>query len=140
MRLLDVNVWLALAFRQHKHHASALTWFNAVGQGPCCFCRLTQMGFLRLASNPQVMGNRAATLIQAWDAFDAISADPRVGYVDEPAGIEPIWRSLTQRASYSPKVWNDAYLAAFAQVVDFEVVTFDEGFAQYPDLRHTILS
>ena len=140
MHLLDINVWVALAFRQHRYHASALSWFNSVDQGPCCFCRLTQMGFLRLASNPQVMGNNAATLQQAWDAYDALWADPRVGYVDEPVGVESIWRSLTQAAAFSPKVWNDAYLAAFAQAIDFEIVTFDHGFIQYPNLRNTILS
>ena len=62
MHLLDINVWLGLAFKRHKHHA------------------------------------------------------------------------------FSPKVWNDAYLAAFARSVDFEVVTFDQGFAHYANLRRTILS
>lgn len=140
MHLPDINVWIGLAFKQHKHHASALKWFRSVGHGPCCFCRVTQMGFLRLSSNPQVMGKAAVNLTQAWDAFDQLFADPRVGYVDEPANIEPIWRSLTQHQSYSPKVWSDAYLAAFAQVIGFEIVTFDQGFSQYSGVQVTILS
>ncbi len=86
------------------------------------------------------MGNATVTLQQAWQAYDALFADPRVGYVEEPTGIEPVWRSLTQHQSFSPKVWNDAYLAALAQTVDLEVVTFDQGFAQYKNLRRTILS
>jgi uncharacterized protein len=45
-----------------------------------------------------------------------------------------------KRHAFSPKVWNDAYLAAFARSVDFEVVTFDQGFAHYANLRRTILS
>jgi toxin-antitoxin system PIN domain toxin len=139
MHLLDINVWLGLAFKRHKHHISAIAWFNSIGQTRCCFCRLTQMGFLRLASNPQAMGISAVTLQQAWQAYDALFADPRVGYVEEPAGIDPVWRSLTQHQSFSPKVWNDAYLAAFAQTVDFEVITFDQGFAQHQGVRCTIL-
>ena len=140
MHLLDINVWLGLAFKRHKHHASAVAWFRSVGQGRCCFCRVTQMGFLRLASNPQAMGSDAVTLLQAWQAYDALFADPHVAYVEEPASIEAVWRSLTQQQAFSPKVWNDAYLAAFARSVDFEVVTFDQGFAHYPNLRRTILS
>ena len=59
MHLLDTNVWLGLAFKRHKHHASAIAWFSSVRQARCCFCRVTQMGFLRLATNPQVMGSAA---------------------------------------------------------------------------------
>jgi len=69
MHLLDINVWLGLAFRQHKHHASALAWFNEVRQEPCCFCRLTQIGFLRLASNPQVMGSGAVTFDKGFSQY-----------------------------------------------------------------------
>lgn len=140
MHLLDINVWLGLAFKRHKHHVSAVAWFHSVGQARCCFCRLTQMGFLRLASNPQAIGSAAVTLPQAWQAYDAHFTDPHVGYVEEPVGIEPVWRALTQHQSFSPKNWNDAYLAAFAQIVNFDVVTFDQGFAQYKNLRHTILT
>jgi predicted nucleic acid-binding protein len=47
---------------------------------------------------------------------------------------------LTQRKTFSPNVWSDAYLAAFAQAADFEVVTFDKGFMQYKNVRVAILS
>ena len=139
MHLLDVNVWLGLAFKRHKHHGSAIAWLRSIGQMPCCFCRLTQMGFLRLATNPQAMGNEVVTLQQAWMAYDAFIADPYVGYIEEPIGIEPAWRALTQHKSFSPKLWNDAYLAAFAQTLDCELVTFDKGFVQYTNARCMIL-
>jgi predicted nucleic acid-binding protein len=49
--LLDVNVWLALAFPAHAHHQQALGAFQqATPARPACFCRATQQGFLRLAS------------------------------------------------------------------------------------------
>ena len=140
MQLLDINVWLGLAFKRHKHHELAIAWFHSIGPLPCCFCRLTQIGFLRLATNPQAMGNDVVTLQQAWMAYDAFSADPHVGYIEEPVGIEPAWRALTQHQSFSPKVWNDAYLAAFAQTIDYELVTFDKGFAQFKSLPCMILS
>jgi predicted nucleic acid-binding protein len=48
--------------------------------------------------------------------------------------------SVTPSQLVSTNVWSDGYLAAFAQAADLEVVTFDKGFAQYTDLRQTILS
>jgi predicted nucleic acid-binding protein len=43
------------------------------------------------------------------------------------------------RETFSPKVWNDAFLAALAMTAGFDLVTFDKGFAQYAGLRFTIL-
>jgi toxin-antitoxin system PIN domain toxin len=139
MHLLDVNVWLGLAFGRHTNHAKAVAWFGA-SVGEVCFCRITQAGFLRLASNPSVLGAAAVSLADAWRAYDALFADPRVAFVEEPDDIEQHWRSLTQSASFSPKVWTDAYLAAFALCTGLEVVTFDRGFRQYQAIRCTVPS
>ena len=139
MHLLDVNVWLALAFKRHKHHVSAVAWFRTASAS-CLFCRFTQAGFLRLASNPTAMGPAAVTLAEAWRAYDVFVADPNIAFIEEPQGLELAWRSHTQHLPFSPKVWNDAYLAAFAEVLGYEVVTFDQGFSQFRNVRSTILS
>jgi uncharacterized protein len=137
--LPDVNLWLALAFESHTHHPSAKAWFDGLVDDTCMFCRMTQQGFLRLATNPRAFGQEAITLAEAWQTYDAFIADPRVFLAAEPPGIEPFWRDYTDRRTFSPKVWNDGYLAAFARAADFRVVTFDQGFAQYADLACTIL-
>ena len=140
MLLPDVNVWLALAFDSHVHHPVAKLWFDGLSNEVCFFCRLTQQGFLRLATNASVFGKNAVTLSEAWQEFDLFLSDPRVSFSDEPADLEPLWRGYTQRQSFSPKVWNDAFLAAFARAAGHELVTFDKGFAQYSGLSSTILS
>jgi toxin-antitoxin system PIN domain toxin len=140
MHLPDINFWLALAFASHKHHASASEWFKSVQTGDCAFCRLTQQGFLRLATTPKVVAEKPLTLVKAWQAYDDLFADPRVVYAEEPADLEPHWRGFTQRRSFSPKVWNDAYLAAFAKSADFDLVTFDKGLAQYKGVKCTVLA
>lgn len=140
MLLPDVNVWVALAFDSHRHHAAAFSWFKAAPPESCCFCRVTQQGFLRLATTPAVMMDGALTLREAWAAYDGLYHDPRLVFADEPPDIERVWRALTQRDRISHKVWTDAYLAAFAQTAGLEVVTFDRGFAQYAGIRCTILS
>lgn len=140
MHLLDINVWLGMAFKRHTNHVSASGWFHSIGPARCYFCRMVQAGFLRLASSRQAMGAAAVTLADAWRAYDLLFADPNVAYAEEPEGIEPLWRALTQHQTYSPKVWNDAYLAAFAEAANFEIVTFDQGFRRYTNVRCTILT
>ena len=140
MHLLDVNVWLSLAFDSHEHHPPARSWFLAREVESCCFCRVTQQGFLRLATTPRVLSRQALSQREAWQAYDAICGDPRVVYADEPEGIEPLWRRHTQRDTYSPRVWTDAYLAAFAQAADLELVTFDRGLAETRGPRCTLLT
>jgi uncharacterized protein len=140
MFLPDVNVWLALTFDSHVHHVQAKHWFDGLSDRRCAFCRLTQQGFLRLITNPKAFAQDAVTMDRAWELYDALLGDERVIYSDEPAEIEPAWRQLTRGQSFSPKVWNDAYLAAFAKAADLEIATCDKGFKQYLDLRVQFLS
>jgi toxin-antitoxin system PIN domain toxin len=139
MHLLDINVWLALAFDSHQHHTPAAEWFAAAADDSCAFCRLTQMGFLRLATTPRVLADTALTLEEAWHAYDELCDDPRVVFAEEPEGLEPPWRAFARRQTVSPKIWTDAYLAAFAQAANWELVTFDRGFFQYSGIRAAIL-
>ena len=113
--LPDINVWLALAFASHTHHSFAKIWFDSVPSENCFFCRMTQQGFLRLATNPRVMREHAVTLSGAWRLYDAFLHNPRVSFADEPLGVDPIWRGYTQSETFTPKVWNDDSLAAFAR-------------------------
>jgi len=139
MFLSDVNLWLALAFQSHVHHLSAREWFDAVPDGSCFFCRMTQQGFLRLATNPKAFGSEAVSLQAAWKLYDTFLSDARIGYAGEPINVEPLWRGHTQLATFSPKVWNDVYLVAFAEGASLELVSFDQGFGQYQGLSCTIL-
>ncbi len=140
MPLPDVNVWLALTFDSHIHHPAAKTWFDALAGDLCFFCRMTQQGFLRLATNQQVFGTHALTLRGAWQKYDIFQSDPRISYIGEPGNLEKHWRAFTQTQTFSPKVWNDAYLAAFAVAGGLELISFDRGLAQYSAVNCRILS
>lgn len=50
--LLDTNVLLALAWPNHQHHAGAHAWFRAQARHGWATCAFTQLGFVRLSSNP----------------------------------------------------------------------------------------
>ena len=54
--LPDINVLLALAWRNHAHHDAAHRWFARDGTAGWATCLLTQTGFLRLSLNPQIVG------------------------------------------------------------------------------------
>lgn len=74
------------------------------------------------------------TNTEAWQAFDRMLGDDRITVADEPPGIVETWKSLALRKTSSPKLWMDAYLAAFAINSGFQLVTADKAFTQFKDL------
>jgi hypothetical protein len=73
------------------------------------FCRLTQLGLLRLLTTAAVMGDEVMTQPQAWGAYDRWHHDPRVELVDEPAELEAKFRVLTRLRQSATKEWADSY-------------------------------
>ncbi len=88
MKLVDVGVWLAAVWGRHVHHPVAAEWFGKEADD-IVFCRVTQMGLLRLLSNPAIMGGDAVDRSQAWRIFDQLWSDERVLWADEPADWTP---------------------------------------------------
>ncbi len=130
--LVDLNVWVAVAHDGHQHHRTAAAWFELVGVGEAFFCRSTQMGFLRLLTNRQIAaacGARPRSLNEAWKCHDELHQDPRVGFLTEPDDLEDELRRLSAGSFASPKLLQDAYLAAFANKWGIALATFDRGFA-----------
>ncbi|HXY42492.1 MAG TPA: TA system VapC family ribonuclease toxin [Vicinamibacteria bacterium] len=144
MQLWDSNVWLALALSTHVHHQAARDWFEAVQEpASVLFCRATQQTLLRLLTNAVVLrpyGNRPLTNRQAWDAYQALLADDRIAFrPEEPAGLDALWRRFAVRGTASPKLWMDAYLAAFALAGGYRMVTTDAAFKQFGGLDLELL-
>ena len=139
--LVDANVWLAIAVDAHIHHAAAASWFDGQAEGTCAFCRITQLALLRHLTNPKIMGaGNVQTQVEAWAAFDALAADPRVVYLEEPPGLTPVFKSLTQIPRPEHKRWTDAFLAAFAMRSGLEVVTFDADLTGLPGVSVRLLA
>jgi len=138
--LVDLNVWLALAYDGHVHHLAAVSWFEK-GEGEnAAFCRITQLGLLRLLTNRTVMDRFALNQRDAWKCYEQLRLDARVVFLDEPPSLEPVWRRLTRSSKPEPGTWTDAYLAGFAIAARVSFVTFDRGFSRYGELPLTILS
>jgi len=138
--LPDVNVWLALASRRHVHHEAAVGWLDTTGDGEASFCRVTQMGLLRLLTNRHAMGGDVLDIAQAWRVYHRMTLDLRILFLAEPAGIQQAWERLTQRAPAATHLWTDTYLQAFAGLKDLRVVSFDEDFRRFPEPPALILT
>ncbi len=134
IKLADANVWLALAFSDHQHHGKAKAWFDALSEDNAAFCRVTQMALLRHLTNAKIMGRFIQSQQDAWRNYDRLSNDPRVVWLNEPAGLEAAFRGFTQSGSPAHERWTDAYLAAFALTGTTQLVTFDQGFTRFAGL------
>ncbi|BBX95837.1 type II toxin-antitoxin system VapC family toxin [Mycobacterium lacus] len=145
MLLCDTNIWLALALSGHGHHSAARAWLDTIDAPAAIhFCRATQQSLLRLLTNRTVLGAYGSpplTNRDAWAAYAAFLDDDRIVMAGrEPDGLEAQWRRFADRQSPAPKVWMDAYLAAFAFTGGFELVTTDADFTQYSGLVVRLLT
>jgi uncharacterized protein len=124
----DVNVWLALAAPEHVHAAAARRWWENESNH-IVFCRITQLGFLRLITTASAMDGKPLSMTEAWSVHDRLFEDDRVGFVTEPPEVEMRFRKYTAHRAASPKLWADAWLLAFAQVAQGTLITFDRALA-----------
>jgi uncharacterized protein len=144
MPLADSNVWLALALSKHQFHSAVRGWLKKrSARSKSLFCRSTQQSFLRLLTTTAVMspygvlalGNKAA-----WSVYEGFVADDRIAWADEPPGLETLWKKLAGTPKPSPKLWMDAYLAAFAIAGGHQLVTTDRAFERFKELDVLVLS
>jgi len=78
------------------------------------------------------MRHEVKNQLEAWKVYDLLSEDPRVFFLAEPSAeeVETELRALTTLTRFAPQQWPDAYLAAFANVSDLTLVTFDGALAK----------
>ncbi len=130
----DVNVWMALSFQGHVHHNIAREWFELLDDrddARLCFCRVTQLSFLRLITTQAVMGkDEVLSQRQAWDVYDRWFEDSRVFFLEEPANLEKMFRGIPKQTRPAANDWADSYLLAFAEAADLSLVTFDRAIKQ----------
>jgi toxin-antitoxin system PIN domain toxin len=124
----DINVWLAIAAPEHVHSPIAKGWWEQE-TGAIAFCRLTQLGFLRLMTTAAVMDGKPLTMTEAWRVHDRLYDDDRVTFIAEPPEVDKLFREKVSRRTASPKVWADAWLLAVAHAAEGILVTFDKALA-----------
>ena len=127
VRLLDVNVLIALAWPNHVHHEPAQRWFASSAKKAWATCPLTQLGFVRVSSNPRIVAT-AVSPREAARVMAAVTAQP--GHEFWPDALE-----LTAAAEFSTvtlvghRQVTDAYLVALARHHGGRLATFDRDVA-----------
>lgn len=141
--LFDLNVWIALAFTTHPKHAQAKIAFESASrESPTVFCRATQQSFLRLVTTSAIQkcyGSERISNALAWDRWEYLAAMPQVLFLGEPPDLEMHWAGYATLKTPAPKVWMDAYLAAFARGYAIQMLTLDRDFENFADLDVRIL-
>jgi len=143
MPLADSNIWLALALSKHESHKPAHAWLDDRAPQDALFCRSTQLSFLRLLTTKAVLAPYGIPPLSnqaAWSLYKELLADERILWMEEPSGLEALWGKFAGATKPSPKLWMDAYLAAFAMAGGHQLVTTDQAFKQFKGLDHLVLS
>jgi len=77
---------------------------------------------------------------EALKAWRKLADDPRSIYVDAvPVEHENRFVSLVSGREPAPNLWTDAWLAALALALDYEMTTFDRGFKSFRGLKLRLL-
>lgn len=133
--LYDASAWVAAVFPNHPAHARAQSVLEqATPEEPAAFCRATQISFVRLMTTPALLRQYGAlhmTNQSALEVLERLCSRREITEVDEPSGTFDLWRRMAALNSPSPKVWMDAYLAAFAIGGGWSLVTLDKNFKNY---------
>ena len=130
--LLDVNVLLAVAWPNHQFHAAAVAALSS--QKRWATCALTQLGFIRLSSNPAAVGT-AKSPHEAAGLLARLVADSSHTYLDSlPAPAADEWRDAFGRIVGHRQV-TDAYLLRLAAANHAVLVTFDHRLESVGDRR-----
>lgn len=133
--LIDTSVWVASVFPHHPAYRLAQNELGkATKKQQAYFCRATQQSFLRLITTPQLLRHYDAegfTNRAALRELQLLSTRPEVAEMDEPPGTEVLWHGIASVDTASPKVWMDAYLAAFAITGNLRFVTLDKDFKNF---------
>jgi uncharacterized protein len=124
--LLDVNVLLSLAWSNHPHHNAAHAWFAQNAPAGWATCLLTQIGFLRLSLNPQIVGV-ALDCQSALAELAGLMAHPNHHFVDvAPTITGAPFDELIPKIVGHQQI-TDATLLHLARFQGMKLVTLDQS-------------
>ena len=122
--LLDVNVLIALAWPNHVHHQEAMEWFLRKAASGFRTCPLTQIGFVRISSNPAFTAS-AVTPAEALALFQRITSLPGHGFWPDDLPVTAAFPPPVLLGSH--RQLTDGYLLALAVAHEGILATLDRG-------------
>lgn len=125
--LLDVNALLALAWPNHQFHHLVLARLEQRPASRWATCALTQLGFVRLSSNPKVVEVRK-TPAEAVHLLAALTRDQQHIYLENLPAL-PAATGFFRHLLGHQQV-TDAYLLGVAQAHGATLLTLDRRVVQ----------
>ena len=123
--LLDINILTALLWPAHEHHEVAHAWFGGHADAPWATCSLTQLGFVRIVSNP-AFSRDALSPVEALALLAENIAHPRHEFWTDSLQVPTAVKGMEARLQ-GFKQLTDAYLLAVAHRQRGVLATFDRG-------------
>ena len=123
--LLDVNVLTALLWPAHEHHESAHRWFSARGNARWATCTLTQLGFVRIVSNPAFSRDALSPVAATTLLAENVTHSAHEFWTESLQVSAAIKRMEPRLQGY--RQLTDAYLLALASHSKGVLATFDRG-------------
>ena len=123
--LLDLNILTALLWPAHEHYEAAHRWFGSRGEARWATCAITELGLIRLISNPSF----SRDALSPSDALLLLSSN--LAHASHEFWVEDL--SVTDALEAVPrklqghKQVTDAYLLALASHHHGVLATFDRG-------------
>ena len=124
--LLDVNMLLSLAWTNHPHHQAAHDWFARESSAGWATCLLTQIGFLRLSLNPQIVGVQIDCQ-SAIGLLSGLTAHPAHQFLDTAPSVLASPFDLLVPKILGHQQITDATLLHLARGNGMKLVTFDQS-------------
>jgi toxin-antitoxin system PIN domain toxin len=123
--LLDLNILTALLWPAHEHHEAAHRWFSARANARWATCPLTQLGFVRIVSNP-AFSRDALTPAEAVALLAENLTHPAHEFWTESLHVPAAIRGM-EPGLHGYRQLTDAYLLALADRRKGVLATFDRG-------------
>lgn len=121
--LLDTSALLALAWPNHQFHRAVARRLDRRPIPEWATCLLTQLGFVRLSSNPAIVDVRK-TPGQALDLLSRLIADKHHTYLEVLPSLVSVEGTLRRLLGHQQVT--DAYLVAVAEANDATLLTLDQ--------------
>jgi toxin-antitoxin system PIN domain toxin len=123
--LLDLNILTALLWPAHEHHDAAHRWFGGRANSRWATSALTQLGFVRIVSNPAFSRDALSPAAAAALLAENLAHPAHEFWTESlqvPAAIKGMESGLQGYTQVT-----DAYLLALASRRKGVLATFDRG-------------
>ena len=136
MKLVDANVLLYAVNSSALHHERSRRWLDGAlsGQDTVAFAWIALLAFVRLSTKREIFPT-PLTIEQAMDRVDAwLAAAPAVVVEPTPQHATVV-RTLLSPLGAGGNLVSDAHLAALAVEHRCGIVSFDNDFSRFPNVR-----